>query len=70
MDNLSKKALLMKEIFRQMEPDSILDVIDDSPDVYKASPDTCMVRLRDGRMLLARLDQDNRLQMNEIEGVC
>lgn len=63
MDNLSKKALLLKEIFQQLEPGSFLDVIDAPPDAYK-------VQMRDGRMLLARLDGNNRLQLNEIDGVC
>ena len=63
MDNLSKKAMLLKKIFQQLEPGSFLDVIDAPPDAYK-------VQMRDGRMLLARLDRDNWLQLHEIDGVC
>ena len=32
MDNLSKRALLLKEIFQQLDPGSFLDVIDAPPD--------------------------------------
>ncbi len=32
--------------------------------------DHCRVRLRDGRLYLARLDRDNRLRLDEIDGVC
>jgi len=32
--------------------------------------DHCRVRLRDGRLYLARLGQDNALLLDEIDGVC
>ena len=63
MDNLSKMALLLKEIFRQLEPGSFLDIISAQPDAYK-------VLLRDGRMLLARLSEDRELLLDEIDEVC
>lgn len=30
----------------------------------------CRLRLRDGRMYIARLGRDNRLKLDEIDGVC
>ena len=63
MDNLSKRALILKEIFRQLEPGSFLDIVSAPPDAYK-------VLMRDGRMLLARLDQHRNLRLDEIDGVC
>ncbi|MBD5169264.1 MAG: hypothetical protein HDT20_03970 [Oscillibacter sp.] len=32
--------------------------------------DHCRLRLRDGTMYLARLGRDNRLRLDEIDGVC
>lgn len=32
--------------------------------------DHCRLRMRDGRLLLARLAQDGTLQLDEIDGVC
>ena len=32
--------------------------------------DHCRVHLRDGTMYLARLDRNNRLRLDEIDGVC
>ena len=62
MDNLRKKGLILKEIFRQLDPGTIRDILD-LPDAYK-------VLLRDGQMLLARLGQDNVLRLDEIDPAC
>lgn len=32
--------------------------------------DHCRLRLRDGRLYIARLGRDNRLKLDEIDGVC
>ena len=63
MDNLSRNALLLKQIFGQLEPGSFLDIISAPPDAYK-------VLMRDGRMLLARLSEDRKLLLDEIDEVC
>lgn len=66
MDNLIKKVMLLRALLAWLEPGNFLDVLD----VIDAPPDAYKVQMRDGRMLLARLDEDNRLQLDEIDGVC
>lgn len=66
MDNLIKKAMLLRALLAWLEPGNFLDVLD----VIDAPPDAYKVQMRDGRMLLARLDGNNRLQLTEIDGVC
>ena len=63
MDELCKKSQLLKEIFQQVEPWIILDMI-------AAPPDAVRLLLRDGRTLLARLDREGTLRLDEIDGVC
>lgn len=63
MDNLSKKALILKMIFQQLEPRSIQDLI-------VAGPDAIRVFLRDGSLLLAQLNDDNSLRLDPIDTTC
>lgn len=65
MDNLSKKGFVLKEIFRQLDPGTIRDIIN-----LPTSPDAFRVLLQDGQMLLARLGQDNVLRLDEIDPAC
>ena len=65
MDNLGKKALVLKEIFRQLDPGTIRDIIN-----VPYSPDGFKVLLRDGSLFLARLNGDNSLRLDEIGEVC
>ena len=62
MDDLSRKALLLKVIFQQLTPGTFQDVID--------APDAYIVVLRGGKRMLARLDEDNSLRLTEIDEVC
>lgn len=62
MDNLCKKGLILKAIFQQIDPGTIRDLID--------LPDAIKVLLQDGGLFLARLNDDNSLRLDEIDGVC
>ena len=56
-------AILVREKVRaRYRPEEVLEL----ETVY----DHCRLRLRDGRTLLARLDADRALQLDEIDGVC
>lgn len=62
MDNLSNRAQLLREVFRRFAPGAVRDLTDE--------PDAVRVRLRDGRMYLARLDREGGVRLEEIEVVC
>lgn len=62
MDNLRKKGLILKAVFQKLDPGTIRDLID--------LPDAVKILLRDGGLLLARLNEDNSLRLDEIDEVC
>lgn len=56
-------AILVRERIRQrFRPQEIREI----ETIY----DHCRLRMRDGRLLLARLAQDGTLRLDEIDGVC
>lgn len=63
MNNLSKRALILKKIFQQLDPGSIQTLIADWPDAIK-------VFLRDGSLFLAQLNDDNSLRLDPIDTTC
>lgn len=62
MDNLSKRGLLQKAVLQEFGPKSIRDLIDGT--------DSVTVALRDGRLILARLDREGSLRLDEIDEAC
>lgn len=59
---MASAILVREKVRRQFRPQEIVEL----ETVY----DHCRLRLRDGRTLLARLDADRALQLDEIDGVC
>ena len=54
--------LIQEKVRERFSPTEILEL--------ETIHDHCRLRLRDGRMFLARLDQDRNLKLNEIDEVC
>ncbi len=58
-----RSAILVRELVRQrFSPQEIQEL--------ETVHDHCRLRLRDGRLYLARLAADNSLRLDEIDGVC
>lgn len=56
-------AILVREKIRKLfDPRDVLEL--------ETIHDHCRLQLRDGRMLLARLDRDGSLRLDEIDEVC
>jgi len=55
-------TLVRERLRRRFPPRDLLEV--------ETVWDHCRVRLRDGRLLLARLEKDGGLRLDEIDGVC
>ncbi len=56
-------AILVRELIcRSFSPQEIQEI--------ETVHDHCRLRLRDGRLFLARLGADNSLRLDEIDGVC
>lgn len=62
MDNLRREQLIREKIRARYSPAEIMEL--------EAFGDHCRLRLRDGRLLLANLGNDNALRLTEIDEVC
>ena len=59
---IASHILIREKIRKRFAPQEILDL--------ENIRDHCRLRLRDGRLFLARLDRNNELMLNEIDEVC
>lgn len=62
MEGLLKKRLIQRAIFQQVDPERIQELID--------GPYGVTVAMRDGSLLLARLNDDNTLHLDPIDTTC
>ena len=59
---MASAILVREKVHAQFSPREILEL--------ETVRDHCRLRLRDGRLFLARLDRDRNLRLDEIDGVC
>lgn len=59
---MASVILIREQVRERFAPREILEL--------ETVGDHCRLRLKDGRMFLARLDRDNSLRLDEIDGVC
>ena len=62
MDNLRLHRMLLRMVKSRFYPGEIKEI--------SMFDDHCRLTLRDGRILLGRLNADNSLRLDEIDGVC
>ena len=62
MDNLHREQLIREKIRAQYSPAEIMEL--------EGFGDHCRLRLRDGSLFLANLNNDNSLRLTEIDEVC
>lgn len=62
MDDNRRTYLILQQVRRRYSSAEIQEL--------KIEEDFCLVRLRDGRLYLARLDRNRHLVLEELDGVC